>query len=327
MVRKALASVVVGLWAFLDLFSNRHLGNHPQVESEYDRAYLPSEREYWLMDIHRPHNAVGPMPTIIAVHGGGLFGGDKGQDTAFCQQLAARGFAVLNINYRRTPRHSVRESIADVLAAIDCVANFSADLKVDPDRVFLVGESAGALLVCTISLALVDDNFRRSLELDSVSLFEGLGSEPHGEGQGDWAPAAFDGIRSKLGIRALGLVSPMLAIDERSYRGFGVNAINFGRAESEKRLKDALALENLPDLSQLPPIYGVSSRQDWLFKMSKAFVRRLQNDRAGHFFRFFGKPKTHRLDHIFSVFKPQYPQSQQVFDEMTAFFKKTEGRI
>ncbi|HEX4743554.1 MAG TPA: alpha/beta hydrolase [Candidatus Limnocylindria bacterium] len=89
-------------------------------------------------------------PVIVVVHGGSWRGGDKGQSltstTEWSRTLAGRGFVVYDIQYRLAPevRHPV--AMQDVRCALAYVrANARAD-GADPERVVLLGRSAGAHL-------------------------------------------------------------------------------------------------------------------------------------------------------------------------------------
>lgn len=89
-------------------------------------------------------------PVIVVVHGGSWRGGDKGQSltstTEWSRALAAAGFVVYDIQYRLAPevRHPV--ALQDVQCALAYVrANARAD-GADPERVVLLGRSAGAHL-------------------------------------------------------------------------------------------------------------------------------------------------------------------------------------
>lgn len=90
----------------------------------------------------------GPFPTCILVHGGGFTKGDK---TSFIKPLFAplskAGFTWFSINYRLAPQHRYPACVEDVDAAIRWVKGHATEYKVDPNRIALIGESAGGHLV------------------------------------------------------------------------------------------------------------------------------------------------------------------------------------
>jgi len=81
---------------------------------------------------------------VVVVHGGGWDSGDRGQLAAFNHWLAARGVAVAAVSYRLAPAHRWPAQRDDVRAAVDWVRANASRLGVDPERLVLLGRSAGA---------------------------------------------------------------------------------------------------------------------------------------------------------------------------------------
>ncbi|MDQ6665395.1 MAG: alpha/beta hydrolase [Acidobacteriota bacterium] len=113
-----------------------------QRDIEYGRV----RDEILLMDATIPKGD-GPFPAAILVHGGAWVAGDK--QAAFEpieQTLTGAGFATFSINYRLAPKYLFPAAVHDVERAVAFVIKNAAMYKVDPDRVVLIGESAGAQL-------------------------------------------------------------------------------------------------------------------------------------------------------------------------------------
>jgi len=103
------------------------------------------------MDVYRPSTLSGPEarhPAIILFHEGGWSAGDKGSAPHMSGWLAAHGWAVFDAQYRVTPQPNWKTSIGDVKCAIGWVKRHARDIgiDVDPERVTLMGRSAGAHL-------------------------------------------------------------------------------------------------------------------------------------------------------------------------------------
>ena len=102
------------------------------------------------LDRYDPPGSGALRPAVVVVHGGSWRGGDKGQSltstTEWSQTLAGHGFVVYDIQYRLVPdvRHPV--PFEDVRCALAHVRASSAADGVDPERVVLLGRSAGAHL-------------------------------------------------------------------------------------------------------------------------------------------------------------------------------------
>ncbi len=90
----------------------------------------------------------GPYPAVIVVHGGGFTKGDKQTYVKpLFKPLTDANFAWFTINYRLAPQYKMPAPAEDVISAIEWVRAHAAEYKVDPKRIALVGESAGAYLV------------------------------------------------------------------------------------------------------------------------------------------------------------------------------------
>lgn len=94
----------------------------------------------------------GPHAAVVLVHGGGWEAGDRVTYVAPMFGLAAsRGLAWISIDYRLTPAVTNAEQAADVRTALAWIGSHAAELRVDPARLVLVGESASGQLVTHVA--------------------------------------------------------------------------------------------------------------------------------------------------------------------------------
>ncbi|MGH9720191.1 MAG: alpha/beta hydrolase fold domain-containing protein, partial [Bryobacteraceae bacterium] len=90
----------------------------------------------------------GPFPAAIIVHGGGFTRGDKQTFVPpLFEPLSQADFAWFSINYRLAPQAKYPAAVEDVERAIAWVRSNARRYKVDPDKIALIGESAGGHLV------------------------------------------------------------------------------------------------------------------------------------------------------------------------------------
>ncbi len=82
-------------------------------------------------------------PCVIVVHGGGWDSGDRKQLPQLNHWLARRGYAVAAISYRLAPAHRWPAPREDVTAAIAFLRAQAKELGIDPERLVLLGRSAG----------------------------------------------------------------------------------------------------------------------------------------------------------------------------------------
>lgn len=95
-----------------------------------------------------------PGPVLIAIHGGGWTKGDSGFYKAWGPYLAKHGVSLFAIDYRLATNmaHSWPGAAHDVLAAIAYVRRNAERLGVDPERIGLIGDSAGGHLAAITAL-------------------------------------------------------------------------------------------------------------------------------------------------------------------------------
>jgi acetyl esterase len=94
-------------------------------------------------------------PAVIVVHGGGWVRGDRALDVApLLEPLSYAGFAWFSISYRlMNDFMQFGAGVADVQSAIRFVKTHAAEYRIDPNRIALVGESAGGQLAAMAALS------------------------------------------------------------------------------------------------------------------------------------------------------------------------------
>src|SRR5258705_1848030 len=118
-----------------------------------DVVYAEVEGEPLRYDHFRPLGVSGPTPAVVFVHGGGWTGGDPSQAGGNGMHFARRGIATISISYRLAPAHRLPAPLDDVRRGLRHLRKNAAELGVDPDRLVLMGLSAGAHLVMLAHLA------------------------------------------------------------------------------------------------------------------------------------------------------------------------------
>src|SRR5438067_6207940 len=112
----------------------------------------------------------GPFPVLINVHGGYWRRGSRDTFQHWGPYLAARGYAGFTISYRLTKpgKKTYPQPVHDVRAAVQFMRGRAADFRLDPDRIALWGNSAGAHLAAMVALA-----------GDSALFADGYPQDPH----------------------------------------------------------------------------------------------------------------------------------------------------
>jgi acetyl esterase/lipase len=125
-----------------------------EIEIRRDLKYATHDGVALAGDYYVPKGP-GKFPVVIAMHGGGWQLGTKTEYQFWGPYLAQRGIALFTIDYRlsKPGQPTYPKPVQDVLAAIQFVKYSSDDLKADPQRLGLIGDSSGAQLAALAALA------------------------------------------------------------------------------------------------------------------------------------------------------------------------------
>ncbi|HWX37350.1 MAG TPA: alpha/beta hydrolase [Steroidobacteraceae bacterium] len=103
-------------------------------------------------DLYLP-KGLDKAPVMIAAHGGGWQVGSRTAYKYWGPFLARNGYALFSVDYRLGKAGTYPGSVYDVKAAIQFVRAKAADLGLDPERIGLMGDSAGGHLAALVGLA------------------------------------------------------------------------------------------------------------------------------------------------------------------------------
>lgn len=103
------------------------------------------------LDLYLPKNTDGPKPVVAFVTGGAWIIGYKAWGCLLGQHLSERDIIVACIDYRNFPQGTMSDMVKDASQGISFVCNNIAEYGGDPDRIYLMGQSAGAhIAACTL---------------------------------------------------------------------------------------------------------------------------------------------------------------------------------
>lgn len=119
-----------------------------------------------LARLYRPVGE-GPFPALVEVHGGAWTSGDRFNNVAIAEYLAARGVVVLSIDFRMPPAGRYLDTMADVNLGIRFMKANAAKFGSRADLVGGLGTSSGGHLLLLSALRPHDPRYA-ALPLDSA---------------------------------------------------------------------------------------------------------------------------------------------------------------
>ena len=131
-------------------------GIRPPQHSKRHVRYATGEssRGHQELDVYWNESRT-PQPVAIVIHGGGWFTGSKDDNNnqRIAWYVADQGYITFNVDYRLIPMHAVEDCVKDVFGAIIWAKEHASEFGGDPNRVGVVGFSAGGHLAAMVAVA------------------------------------------------------------------------------------------------------------------------------------------------------------------------------
>ena len=138
----------------------------PEEVTECRNISYGPHGQWNLLDVYYPSGTEKPLPTIVSIHGGGYVYGSKEIYRRYGMDMAKRGFAFVNFNYRLAPKWKFPAPLADTNAVLQWVRVNAKRYHLDPERIILVGDSAGAQLASQYAAIITNPQYASHFELN-----------------------------------------------------------------------------------------------------------------------------------------------------------------
>ena len=258
-----------------------------------DIPYVQDIHPLHRLDILSQKECLMNAPTIINIHGGGLIYGDKELNQNFNAEFARRGFHVVSLSYRLLPSCTFDEQVQDILNALLFVHDHADEYSINLNNVFVTGDSAGGLLTL-FAVALTRSGHLRSL---------------------------FNVEDPKIDIKGMGLISSMVDIAQRK------DVIDYAKVlvlQGKEHMASDFIYEptRLFDNVLFPPCFLVTSSEDFIRDDTLKLKRHFDEFNIKCELMDWEKGKHAKLEHVFPVTYPKYPESQKTIEAMIEFLKQ-----
>ncbi|MBQ7425283.1 MAG: alpha/beta hydrolase [Lachnospiraceae bacterium] len=281
-------------WAASDAKRDAGLTEPEELEKFRDISYGPYDK--WnLLDVYVPkENESGkPFPTILNIHGGGYFYGDKELYRFYCMHLARFGFAVVNINYRLAPEFNFPSPIEDAMAVMHWISKNAAEYNLDKNNVFIVGDSAGAQITSQFACVFTNPEYAEKF-----------------------------GLKAPKDVRlaAIGLACGMYKFPEKG-KGEEMDTIMLDYLGSRDVIGDPRTLlhENITD--KYPAAYIFTCYNDFLFTECKPYADFLESKGIDVGSKIYGSKEEKEIAHVFHC-NLRLEEGERANKAQTDFFKK-----
>lgn len=142
----------------IDFLANWALGTPIDLEEVVDRTIPMRDGVEIPIRIYRP-NREANLPIILNYHGGGWVLGNLQQADPFCRKVAKGvGAIVISVDYRLAPENKFPIPVQDCYDAFLWAHTEAESLRGDPERMAVMGDSAGGNLSAAVSLMARDLN-------------------------------------------------------------------------------------------------------------------------------------------------------------------------
>jgi len=262
----------------------------PSGVTEFRNISYGSHGKDNLLDVYLPEGTSAPLPTIVSIHGGGYVYGSKEIYRRYGMDMAKRGFAFVNFNYRLSPKWKFPTPLADTNAVMEWIVQNAHRYHLDPDRIILVGDSAGAQMTSQYAAMQTNPEYgsRFGLKLANIR------------------------------IRAIGLNCGLYDLSDMARKPRrGMHKDYFGKLPAD----DArfLALESITD--QYPPAYITTGTEDFLRELAQPMYDFLRSKGIPAEWKCYGREGDKEVSHVFHV-NILLPEAVQCNDDAAAFFRK-----
>ena len=270
---------------------------HPNpygVDIRTDIPYRDDGKTEHLLDVYRPDARVVSRPVIVELHGGGYLSCTKEINAQHGQYLASKGFCVLNINYTVCPEGCIPIILSELVDALGWVRRSAGAFGFDTARVFLTGDSSGGHFVLMAADAFTTGRCADFFGVPDPPIQPAGYGASCPEGSFEWRL-----LPRNLPARMLFFLLHRYTFDRDCARN----------ASYESFMGPGY-----------PAVWFCTSSADSLLYAHTRRIHEYMLERGyPHEYRQYESPER-RLDHVFNILNPDYPESRTANDDMLRYF-------
>ena len=124
--------------------------------------------DFTKLDVFYPEGTTEQLGTVVWTHGGAWVSGNKEFDRTYFEILASKGFTVVGLNYTYGPEAQYPTAVFELNQAHRYLLDHADELHIDPNRIVLAGDSAGAQLTSQLATLVTSPEYAEAMSLDPV---------------------------------------------------------------------------------------------------------------------------------------------------------------
>ena len=244
-----------------------------------------------LLDVYYPQGTKDSLPTIVSIHGGGYVYGSKEIYRRYGMDMAKRGFAFVNFNYRLAPKWKFPTPLWDTNSVMQWICRNAARYHLNPRKIIIVGDSAGAQL---------------------ASQYAAIATNPA-------YAALFDMTVPEITIQALGLNCGLYDLHGQAQgkrKGLALDYLGRDIKADDPRL---LVLEAIT--ADYPPAYITTACHDFLRPAAEPMFHHLTGKGIDARWKCYGSEDKPEVAHVFHV-NIILDEAKRCNDDSAEFFRQ-----
>jgi acetyl esterase/lipase len=123
------------------------------IEVHKDIVYKQVDSISLQLDIYKQKNLSEAAPVLIFIHGGGWSKGKRSDYLPYLLDYAQKGYVTVTVSYRLSGVAHFPAAVEDVQTAVQCIREHSSAHMINPEKIALIGGSAGGHLAMMVGFA------------------------------------------------------------------------------------------------------------------------------------------------------------------------------
>ena len=247
------------------------------VECKKDLIY-GKDQKWNVFDIYYEKSNDKKHPTLISIHGGGWVSNTKESYEAYCLDMAARGFNVINFTFRLAPEDKHPAMIEDVNSMVCHLCENADEYGLDMKHVFMVGDSAGGHMLAMYSAICTNREYASTFDFKVPE---------------DFVPTA---IALNCGVYEIKTIMYSESKEPNAMKDILYDYL--GEDCSDEVITMNNPIEHVT--SAFPPTYLMSGNADVFQDQFEEMEKVLSENGVEHLFRNYGDENT-RCPHVFHL--------------------------